>query len=329
MLSNAHFYHRITRKLVVSFGTIFNNLKLYRYNKEGTEEIERVNVPISYSSKEKYYLRTTQDPELTREVMMTLPRMGFELTAITYDPLRKISSFNKLYAQDSSTSAKAIPSAPYNFDFTLSVYVRNTEDGTQIIEQILPYFSPDYTITVDLIDDVPIILNSVSYEMADTGAADDIRTIIWTLSFTAKAYLYGEIPATGAGKIIRTVYANTYTYVNSPNEPRTLYLASGNGTYRLGEMVYAGASPSSANAKAFVKSWNSTANVITVEDGGGFFTPGERLRGAITGATYTINRYAANTYQQVELIVTPNPLTANLGDDFGFTEVIKEAPHII
>ena len=109
--------------------------------------------------------------------------MGFELTAITYDPLRKISSFNKLYAQDSATSTKAIPSAPYNFDFTLSVYVRNTEDGTQIIEQILPYFSPDYTINIDLIDepslkvDVPIILNSVSYEMADTGSADDTRTI--------------------------------------------------------------------------------------------------------------------------------------------------------
>ena len=140
MLSRTHFYHRITRKLVVAFGTMFNNLQLFRYDKSGNVEIERITVPLSYASKEKFYSRITQDPTLNKEVEITLPRMSFEMTGITYDPLRKVSLINSLYSPSNNFSA--VKQTPYNFSFVLSIYTRNTEDGTQLVEQILPYFAP-------------------------------------------------------------------------------------------------------------------------------------------------------------------------------------------
>lgn len=335
MLSSTHFYHRITRKLVVGFGTIFNDMKLYRYNKAGTTEIERITVPLTYASKEKFYQRITQDPELTREIQMTLPRMSFEMNAITYDPLRKISSFNKQFIPNSNNVVKAITSAPYNFDFTLNIYVRNTEDGTQIIEQILPYFSPDYTIAIDLLGypnykvDVPIILNSVSQDLSnDTGGMDDVRVITWTLTFTAKAYLYGPISTDGA-KLIKTAQANTYDSLYMGQRDREMHLTNGSGTFKIGELVYEGPTISAANATAFVKSWDSRSNNIIVQDVNNIFTPGNQIKGAVTNATYTVDTFAIADYKMVNLTVSVNPLTANANDAFGFIETIEQAPNIV
>ena len=147
MLSSRHFYHRTTRKLVVAFGTMFNNLKLYRYTKDGDTEIERVTVPLTYANKEKYYTRITQDPNLAKQTLIDLPRMAFEMVSITYDPLRKISNYNELFSpgQDGN-KITTVRAAPYNFAFDLNIYVRNVEDGSQLIEQILPYFTPVYII---------------------------------------------------------------------------------------------------------------------------------------------------------------------------------------
>lgn len=336
MLSNAHFYHRITRKLVVSFGTIFNNLKLYRYDKSGTTEIERINVPLSYATKEKFWQRITQDPNLTREVEMTLPRMSFELNSISYDPLRKTSSFIKQFAVNTvDGGVTSVTSAPYNFDFTLQVYVRNIEDGTQIIEQILPYFSPDYTISVNLVEgtdlntDIPIVLNSVSYDMSnDTGQADELRVIIWTMTFSAKSYLFGPLPTNG-DKLIRNVQANTYQSGYMGDTARQITMTTGTGSYKINELVYDGKSPQSANATAYVKSWEPTSKTLVVVEPRGAFMPAHNLKGAVSGADYTISTFAVSDYKLVNLTVVPNPLTANVGDDFGFTETIEEAPHIV
>ena len=102
MLSNQHFYHRIIRRLVIAFGSLFNNIKLYRYTKDGSIEIERITVPLSYATKEKFYTRITQDPTLGKELAITLPRMSFELSSIAYDPIRKMSSFNNLISPGAS-----------------------------------------------------------------------------------------------------------------------------------------------------------------------------------------------------------------------------------
>jgi hypothetical protein len=331
MLSSQHFYHRITRKLVVAFGTIFNDLKLYRYNKAGTTEIERITVPLMYSQKEKFYQRITQDPELTKETAITLPRMSFEMTQISYDPLRKVSRFNQQFTANSNTSIKTVTSAPYNFDFILNIYVRNVEDGTQIIEQILPYFSPDYTVTIDLVGisdlkvEIPVVLQSINYNVSDTGGGNETRVLVWELNFTAKAYLYGPI---GTGKIIRNVQANTYNNTWNDTGERKVTLTSGTGNYKVGELIFEGRTASAANSTGYVKSWDPVANNLIINDVSGILKVGSVLKGAVTNTAYTISSFGINDNQLTNLTVVPSPLSANIDTAFGFTETLEEYPNI-
>lgn len=330
MLSNTHFYHRITRKVVVAFGTLFNNIRLVRYNLDNSKEIERINVPLSYMPKEKFFQRINQDPNLLRETGINLPRMVFELNSITYDPLRKTSMFNQQFGNDptSGNTVKGIRSAPYNFDFTLSLYVRNTEDGTQIIEQILPYFSPDYTVSValtslsDVKTDMPVILNSIQYSTPDAvGSPNDIRILNWDLTFTVKATLYGPV---SDRKIIRSATANTFFFNTDTVGTKRITLNSGTGNYKIGELVFEGSELDKANGSGFVESWDPISNTVVIVDASGTINPGKVLRGAVTGAAWNIASYSTGNYQMVDVNVQPKPITANASDDFGFTINITE-----
>jgi hypothetical protein len=228
MLSNKHFYHRIIRKIVVSFGTIFNDIQLVRYTRDGRNEVDRFKVPLSYGSKEKYLTRITSDPDLNKSVQVIVPRISFELTGIDYDSSRKQMTTLKNFASANNSSSinTQFAPVPYNFNFSLSIYVRNTEDGTQILEQILPFFTPDFNVTVDFIPemnqkyDLPIILNSVSTVTDYEGDMMTTRLITWDLEFTAKSYLW---PSVNLGKIIRK--ANTNVFISQ--NPET-YVQSGN-----------------------------------------------------------------------------------------------------
>lgn len=335
MLSNVHFYHRITRKLVVAFGTMFNNLKMVRYNKAGTTEIERITVPLSYMSKEKYYQRLTQDPNMNNSLQINLPRMTFELLSITYDPLRKVSQFNTLFAPSGNpTTIKTGYVAPYNYNFQLNIFVRNTEDGTQLIEQILPYFNPDYTLTANLVDvgsplDIPIILDSISYDVSDNvGVGENIRTLVWTLSFTVKAYLFGPISDTS--KIIRKSTANTYesSYLETRSRTISLQTDLGFGEYKIGELAFEGLTLETANLSGYVKSWDNTANIIVLTDVTGYTFGPKILYGAVSNSAREISAYLDPDNQLVHISVVPDPINANVTDDFGFTEIFQEYPNI-
>ena len=332
MLSDKYFYHRITRKLVVAFGTLFNNIRMVRYDKAGTTEIERVTVPLSYMAKEKFYQRLAQDPGLDRKVQITLPRMSFELVSITYDPLRTKSIFNSTYTANTNTTVRSAYTTPYNYAFQLNIYVRNTEDGTQIIEQILPYFTPDYTLTINFRDvvgekiDVPIVLESIDYQDSrQIGGSDELRTLIWTLTFTVKAYLYGPVETR---KLIRKVSANTFDSTVLETNERSVNLTSGLGDYKIGELVYEGRTLYTANSSGFVSAWNNTANQIIVTDITGVLELGRKLTGAVTNTAYTMSSFDANNSQLTNLTVVPNPSTANANDDFGFTETLEQYPNI-
>lgn len=331
MLNSTHYYHRITRKMVVLFGTMFNNVKLKRYNKEGTTEIERITVPLTYSSKEKFYVRITQDPDLARDIQIVLPRMAFELTAITYDPLRKNSTFVEQFTVKDNDEISRITRTPYNFEFSLYIFVRNVEDGTQIVEQILPYFAPDYTLSATLVDgittDLPIILQSVSQDITnDTGEADQLRTIVWTLTFTMKGYLYG--PTTNS-KLIRQVTANTFFY-NTEGTTKQLNLGNpgSNTEFKIGELVYEGRTIAEANSSGFVASWDNTAKILVISDASGIVQIGKQIKGAVTNASYNIISFETADYQLSKLVVTPDPSGANANDAFGFTEIITVAPNL-
>ena len=218
------FYHETMRKVVVSFGTIFNNINIVRKNNSGAI-IQKMKVPLAYGPKQKFLTRLNNDPSLKNKVAVTLPRIGFEISNLAYDPVRKLNrvqKFKKTKTSDSNKLDVQYMPVPYNLDFTLYVMAKNSDDALQIVEQILPYFQPDYTITInDMADmgikrDVPIILSSVSYEDSYQGNFEERRAIMYTLSFTAKFYLYGPVTS---DKVIRTVQVDQYTdsKVNAPS----------------------------------------------------------------------------------------------------------------
>jgi hypothetical protein len=256
--------------------------------------------------------------------------MAFEMTGLTYDPLRAISVNTELFDHQNSNTSRTVRWTPYNFDFNLSIFVRNTEDGTQIVEQILPYFSPDYTITVDYIGfddlklDIPIILDSVSQEADYEGLPETTRVLTWNLNFTMKGYLFGPISDIS---LIRKVTANTYDTIMGDGSQKLL-LSNGSGNFRAGELVYQGRTLETASARAFVSAWSNTANSLYVYDTIGYFEKNKEITGVITNSKYTLNTFNFGPNQLVNLTVEPDPLSANAETDYGFTETYEEYPNI-
>ena len=211
------FYHESMRKVVVAFGTIFNNIIIHRTDADGSV-IQRLKVPLSYSPKEKFLTRLEQQPNLNqREMAVSLPRMGFEISGIAYDPSRKlqrVGKFKKVHGSDAGQQYYQYNPVPYNISFNLYSFTATAEGGLQIVEQILPYFQPDYTVTINAIPemgikrDVPITLNSVSYEDTYDGSFTTRRAVNYTLGFTAKTYLYGPVYA---AKVIKETTADLFT----------------------------------------------------------------------------------------------------------------------
>ena len=201
--------------MVVTFGTIFNNVNIVR--KDNNDNIvQKMKVPLAYGPKQKFLVRLDQDANLDSKVAITLPRLGFEIQNLTYDATRKLNrvqKFKKVKSSNSSQLDSQFMPVPYNLDFELYAMAKQSDDALQIVEQILPYFQPDYTVTInDMADmgikrDVPIVLNSISYEDSYRGDFAERRAIIYTLTFTAKFYLYGPVTS---DKVIKTVQVDQY-----------------------------------------------------------------------------------------------------------------------
>ncbi len=210
------FYHETIRKIVVAFGTMFNNIQLVRKDNDGNI-VQSMKVPLAYGPRQKFLVRLREDPDLTKQVAITLPRLGFEIRNLSYDSTRKLNRVQKFRKTKSSKSnaldVQFMP-VPYNLEFELYILSKNSDDALQIVEQILPYFQPDYTLTVnDMTDmgikrDVPIVLNSITYEDDYEGDFATRRSIIYSMSFTSKFYLYGPVTSSG---VIKTVQVDQYT----------------------------------------------------------------------------------------------------------------------
>lgn len=327
-------YHRIIRKMVVAFGDLFNDIDLVRYDANGAEQ-QRQKVPLSYASKERYVMRLQGDPELDRKVQITLPRMSFEFNGLSYDASRKQITNIKNFApsQSADTIISQYNPVPYDFDFSLFIYVRNIEDGTQIIERILPYFTPDYTIKINLIPEmgiikeVPVLLKDTDYEITYEGPREqETRTIIWTLNFTVKGFIYGP---TSEPKIIKNSITNIFddTFL-AENLFEFDMTAGGTGTYQEGEYVYQGYSLESATASARVISWSVDTLKLKLGDFSGNFVAGRPVYGAKTGSKYTM--YAARVLAEklVRISVEPSPNTANANSDYTYNTTITEWPDL-
>ena len=227
------------RKVVVAFGTIFNNINIVRKNNSGAVT-QSMKVPLAYGPKQKFLTRLREDPNLNKKVALTLPRVGFEISGISYDPSRKLNSVQKVKKTNDSTDGKTLSSqfmpVPYNIGFELSIWTKLNDDALQIVEQILPYFQPAFTLTVDLVKsigekrDIPLVLDNVSFQDDYEGDFSTRRALIYTLNFTAKTYLFGPIADTSEGlikKVQTDLYADTniqttkreMRYTATPNPP--------------------------------------------------------------------------------------------------------------
>ena len=333
MLNNAHYYYKLNRKYVTLFGSIFNNITLKRIKASDSTEVERFKVPIIYGPKEKYVTRLQADPDLDREVSTILPRMSFEMTNMQYDPTRKQNSLLRASKANSSTrTTSSYMGVPYDITFDLNIYVRNIDDGNQIIEQILPYFGPDYTVTVDnlpdigITKDVPIILNAISESTEYEGNFDSVRYVTWNLNFTMKVYYYGPITYP---KIIRTVITNIY---NDP-ELQTGYIVrintgGGSGVFRPDDYVYQGDSYSTANAYGIVIGWSGNTGKLQIGGTQGSFKVGQNVHAVSTNGVYTISSFDATPLKLAEIVITPDPSDALPNSDFGYSTTINEWPNI-
>lgn len=332
MLSNAYFYHRLTRKYVILFGNMFNNITLIRKNRTTNTEIERFKVPIVYGPKEKYYVRLRSDPDLNRPIQAVLPRMSFELVGFDYDATRKQNSLLRSgIKQNNLTSASSqYMSVPYNLTFELVVYTRNIDDGTHVVEQILPFFNPDYTVTVNAVPelgflkDVPITLNSIENLVEHEGNFDAVRFVSWTLNFTMKANYYGPVSNTS---IIRTSYANLLSDPSiQTGSIIKLNTANTSGVFKIDDVVYQGNKYDTASAYGKVLNWDPNNNKLEIGGAQGTFRIGEPVRDFSTNGVCRIASFDASPVKLAEIKVEPNPITAQPGDDFGYTTTITEWP---
>jgi hypothetical protein len=252
-----YFYHQILRKTVIAFGSLFNDITI-KHTNSADEIVSVIKVPLAYGPTQKFLARLEQSPDLSNPIQITLPRMSFEFTGLTYDTARKLTTTQTFLSKsvtDGTETKKTYMPVPYNLQFELSIMSKLNDDALQIIEQILPYFQPSYNLTVELVDeinekrDIPIILENVTMQDEYEGNFDKRRVLIYTLRFTAKLYLFGPT-STVTKDIVKKVSIN-YITGDTTNTPKR-------------EVVY------SAEPRA-IKNYTGTvitniANDITTED---------------------------------------------------------------
>ena len=226
MLGN-YFYHQIIRKTVIAFGTLFNDIYV-RHDDNAGNVISEMKVPDAYGPRQKFLARVTQQAELNKATQITLPRMSFEINNISYDASRKAGitqTFKAADTEDGGKMKKVFMPVPYNLGFELNILVKQQDDGLQILEQILPFFQPGFTLSIDLVKsigekrDIPMILNSISQQDDYEGDFSTRRALIYTLSFTAKTFMFGHIAKTPEG-LIRKVQLDYYSDTNQQTAKR-------------------------------------------------------------------------------------------------------------
>ena len=196
-----YFYHEILRKTIISFGTLFNGLTIKHSDSDG-DTASVIRVPLSYGPTQKFLARLEQSPDLNKSVQITLPRMSFEFIGMQYDPTRKVTTtqtFLSGVSSDKATEKKTYMPVPYNMNFELSLMCKLNDDALQLVEQIVPYFQPAYSLSVDLVStigekrDIPVVLESINMVDEYEGDYTTRRVLLYTLRFSAKTYLFGPV----------------------------------------------------------------------------------------------------------------------------------------
>jgi hypothetical protein len=328
-----YFYHEILRRTIIGFGTLFNNIQVQHTNKNN-EVVSVIEVPLAYGPTQKFLARVEQQPNLSTPVQMTLPRMSFEVTGLTYDTARKLTTTQSFVAKsvtDSADIRRTYLPAPYNLAIDLNIMTKLDDDMLQIIEQILPYFQPSYTLTINYIDkigekrDIPIILENIIMEDTYEGDFTTRRALIYTLKFIAKIYLFGPVSAGADKDIIRRVsigfvagdtrsvtrdpafFVTPVATKNYTGEPVTTLNKDVSATDTTIEVVDGTNIP--------VKSY------FTINDETLFVLNKEGNNLVVTRGSYStkVSNHVSGT--NLNLITEEDNALIQLGDDFGFSEI--------
>ena len=221
-----YFYHEIIRKTVISFGTLFNDVHI-RHQDAAGKDISEMKVPVSYGPRQKFLARIQQQPDLNKATQISLPRMSFEVNNITYDPSRKTGVTQTFKVKDGKQVKKVFMPVPYNLGFELNILTKLQDDSLQILEQVLPFFQPGFTLTIDLVNsigekrDVPMVLDSINFTDDYEGNFETRRALIYTLNFTAKTFMFGPVADSTDG-LIRKVQLDYYTDTNTRTASREM-----------------------------------------------------------------------------------------------------------
>ena len=232
MLGRSYFYHGITRKMTAIVGTLFNDLTIDRLNEDGTVA-QTIAVPLYYGPREKYLARIEGMPDLLQKQAVRLPAISFELRGIRYDSNRTLNTLGSIRTGSTAPSGKnysvrTYNPVPYDLEYEVSIYANNEEDGLRIIEQILPYFRPQWNLTVKMLDEAPelrtdlyVNIGSIQYEDLYEGDFERRRAVTWRIPLTVKTYFYGPIPE---AKVIKVAITNTYasTAADTPSVTTTI-----------------------------------------------------------------------------------------------------------
>jgi len=330
-----YFYNEILRRTIISFGTLFNNVSIKKTDSSDSV-VSVVKVPLAYGPTEKFLARINQSPDLNKPTQITLPRMSFEFTGLTYDPTRKVTTTQQFIVKDpddGTETKKSYMPVPYNMQFELSIMTKLNDDALQIVEQILPYFQPAYNLSIELVEsikekrDVPIVLENITMQDDYEGDFTSRRVLLYTLRFTAKTYLFG--PASSASKdIIKKARVSLLTGTDTSNTTREV-------TYTVTPRAikdYTGDVATTLSADI-----TTTTKTFEVDDASGLTAKtyvdldGEELFiKSISGNKISVNRGQDGTTitshlrgAPIKLITAADNALVEEGDDFGFSGVIS------
>jgi hypothetical protein len=324
-----YFYHEILRKTVIGFGTLFNNINIRHKDTSGSN-FSVMKVPLAYGPMQKFLARIQQQPDLEREIAITLPRLSFEMQGIQYDPTRKTGIAQTFLAKGGTTAKKVYMPVPYNVAFELSIMAKLSDDALQILEQIVPYFQPSFNITINLIDsigekkDIPIVLESINQSDQYEGSFETRRTIVYTLGFTAKTYLFGPVADNPEG-LIKKVDVDYYTSTNTVTARRNIRYSATPAAKENYDGDEATVVDGAISAKVTQFKVSSTtdlaANQRIIID-----TEIMKIR-SISGQNVTVFRGHDNTIAAkhehnapIGVLNTADDALIEFGDDFGFNE---------
>ncbi len=326
-----YFYHETFRRTIIAFGTLFNNIRLEKKNDQG-DVVQITKVPLAYGPTQKFLARLEQSPpDLNNPVQITLPRMSFEFVGLNYDTARKLTTTQSFLSSTSNDGIKkTYMPVPYTMQFELSVMTKHNDDMLQIVEQILPYFQPSYTLTVDLIDtigekrDVPVTIDNISMQDDYEGDFSKRRALIYTLRFNAKTYLYGPVLSGVDKDIIRKVsigyvagekdtsgigrdivYSSTpvatQSYLNNIVTTLTGDVAIADGAISVQDS-------SEITAKSYITIGNETLYVKSISE--------NKIN--VTRGAYGTSITNHVSGQEVKLITDQDSALIEVGDNFGF-----------